>query len=60
MPSEDEQRKTDQEHEDRFWETYLNLAEEEDKHLPNSWEANTGGILTFVSKIIAIDVVWSS
>ena len=31
-----------------FWSTYLKDAEEEDKYLPKSWEANTGGILTFV------------
>ena len=33
---------------DLFWTTYLKDAEEEDKYLPKSWEANTGGILTFV------------
>ena len=54
MSSEEEQFKSDQEHEDRFWETYLNLAAEEDKHLPDNWEANTGGILTFVSTAAAI------
>ena len=47
--AEEQKRKSDQEYEDRFWETYLNLAAEEDKHLPDNWEANTGGILTFVS-----------
>ena len=33
---------------DQFWETYLRVAGEEDKYLPDSWEANTNGILTFV------------
>ena len=34
--------------EDRFWDTYLNASKEEDQHLPTNWEANIGGILTFV------------
>ena len=55
LDKKDERRqKTDQEYEDRFWWTYLNLAAEEDKHLPNNWEANTGGILTFVSAIVTM------
>ena len=54
MLSKEEREKIDQEHEDRFWETYLNLAVEEDKHLPDNWEANTGGILTFVSTAVII------
>ena len=54
MPSKEEQRESEQKHEDRLWETYLNLAVEEDKHLPDNWEANTGGILTFVSTTVII------
>ena len=52
--AEEQKRKGDLEYEDRFWETYLNLAAEEDKHLPDNWEANTGGILTFVSTAASI------
>ena len=55
--TDEQKRKSDQEYEDRFWETYLNLAAEEDKHLPDNWEANTGGILTFVSIADNINLV---
>ncbi|KZV66220.1 hypothetical protein PENSPDRAFT_585637, partial [Peniophora sp. CONT] len=36
-----------------FWSTYLKDAEEEDKFLPKSWEANTGGVLTFTGLFAA-------
>ncbi|VDC02419.1 unnamed protein product [Peniophora sp. CBMAI 1063] len=36
-----------------FWTTYLKDAEEEDKYLPKSWEANTGSVLTFTGLFAA-------
>ncbi|KZV62199.1 hypothetical protein PENSPDRAFT_591754, partial [Peniophora sp. CONT] len=38
---------------DLFWSTYLKDAEEEDKYLPKSWEANTGSVLTFTGLFAA-------
>ncbi|KZV62196.1 hypothetical protein PENSPDRAFT_591766, partial [Peniophora sp. CONT] len=38
---------------DMFWSTYLKDAEEEDKYLPKSWEANTGSVLTFTGLFAA-------
>ena len=44
----DEPKKEEMSPQDLFWTTYLKDAEEEDKYLPKSWEANTGSVLTFV------------
>ena len=44
----DEPKEGEMSPQDLFWSTYLKDAEEEDKYLPKSWEANTGSVLTFV------------
>ena len=44
----DEPKKEEMSPQALFWTTYLKDAEEEDKYLPKSWEANTGSVLTFV------------
>ncbi|KZV67160.1 hypothetical protein PENSPDRAFT_584407, partial [Peniophora sp. CONT] len=39
--------------EDIYWKTYLDAAAVEDQHLPDSWEANTGSVLTFTGLFAA-------
>ncbi|VDC05917.1 unnamed protein product [Peniophora sp. CBMAI 1063] len=36
-----------------YWQTYLDSAAVEDKYLPESWEANTGSVLTFTGLFAA-------
>ncbi|VDC02420.1 unnamed protein product [Peniophora sp. CBMAI 1063] len=49
----DEPKTADTPPQDLFWTTYLKDAEEEDKYLPKSWEANTGSVLTFTGLFAA-------